>query len=152
MKTQLEIRFAKPKDIEQIIELCEAHAKYEQTEYYKENKAERLIKDLFGNSKKLYCLVVERNDRLIGYATYMKQYATWNAHEYIYMDCLFMKESARGLGLGERLVHKIQEEGAKLGCNLIQWQTPDFNTRAIKFYKRIGANSKNKERFFLEIV
>jgi len=152
MKTHSEIRFAQPKDIEQIIALCEAHAQYEQAEYYKENKTEQLTKDLFSHDKKLYCLVVERNDRLIGYATYMKQYATWDAEEYIYMDCLFMDESARGLGLGEKLVHKIQEEGAKLGCNLIQWQTPDFNTRAIKFYKRIGANSKSKERFFLEIV
>ena len=75
----------------------------------------------------------------------------WDAGEYIYMDCLFIKESARSLGIGEKLVRKIQKEGEALGCNLIQWQTPDFNVRAIKFYNRIGATSKSKERFFLNI-
>ena len=67
------------------------------------------------------------------------------------MDCLFMTEKARGLGLGEELVSRIKLEGSKLGCNHIQWQTPDFNTRAMKFYYRIGAKSKSKERFYLDI-
>ena len=111
----------------------------------------KLSKDLFSTNPKLYCLVVEKNNKLIGYATYTIQYATWDACEYIYMDCLFMNADARGFGLGEKLVRRIQEEGRKLGCKLIQWQTPDFNVRAIKFYKRIGATSKEKERFFLEI-
>ena len=67
------------------------------------------------------------------------------------MDCLFIKEFVRGYGLGEKLVNKIKQEGKKLRCDLIQWQTPDFNIRAMKFYRRIGAVSKSKERFFLPI-
>lgn len=46
---------------------------------------------------------------------------------------------------------KIKEEAQKLGCAMIQWQTPEFNKRAIKFYKRIGAVGKSKERFFLNV-
>jgi L-amino acid N-acyltransferase YncA len=144
------IRFAKKEDIHQIIDLCEAHAIYEKSSYSKKGKAAQLVKDLFSKNPKLYCLVVENNVNLIGYATYMKQYATWDANEYIYMDCLFMNENARGFGLGEELINKIKLEGKKLNCNLVQWQTPNFNKRAIKFYKRIGATSKDKERFFLE--
>jgi GNAT superfamily N-acetyltransferase len=151
MNNQIKIRFAKPTDINQIIDLCELHAIYEKSEYKKADKAEQLANDLFSDIPKLYCLVVEDENELIGYATYMKQYATWDAGEYIYMDCLFIKESARSLGIGEKLVRKIQKEGEALGCNLIQWQTPDFNVRAIKFYNRIGATSKSKERFFLNI-
>ena len=151
MSKNTNIRFSKPEDIHQIIDLCEAHANYEQCDYSKENKVDKLSNNLFSSSPKLYCLVVEQNNKLIGYATYMKQYSTWDACEYIYMDCLFMNENTRGFGIGEQLVRKIQEEGKKLNCKLIQWQTPDFNIRAIKFYKRIGAKSKIKERFFLEI-
>ena len=88
---------------------------------------------------------------LLCYATYMRQYATWDACEYIYMDCLFIKEFARGYGLGEKLVNKIKQEGKKLRCDLIQWQTPDFNIRAMKFYRRIGSVSNSKERFFFPI-
>jgi L-amino acid N-acyltransferase YncA len=133
MSEKNSIRFAVQKDINEIVNLCEAHAIYEESEYFKENKTEQLSNDLFSDNSKLYCLVVEQNNKLIGYATYMKQYSTWDACEYIYMDCLFMNENARGFGLGDPLVRKIQEVGKKLGCKLIQWQTPDFNVRAIKF-------------------
>lgn len=151
MKEKTAIRFTKKEDINQLIDLCEAHAHYEQCEYDRTNKAKKLSNDLFAGNPKLFCLVVKKEEKLIGYATYMKQYSTWDADEYIYMDCLFMDESARGLGLGEQLVRRIQAEGKKLGCTLVQWQTPEFNVRAIKFYKRIGATSKDKERFFLDI-
>ncbi len=113
------IRFAKKEDITQIIDLCEAHAIYEKSNYSKKGKAEQLAKDLFSNSPKLYCLVVENDSNLIGYATYMKRYATWDCKEYIYLDCLFMNEKARGFGLGEVLVNTIKEEGQKLGCSVI---------------------------------
>ncbi len=151
MKIKTHIRFAKLDDINEIIELCELHAIYEKAAYSKKGKTEQLALDLFSDYPKLYCLVVESNEQLIGYATYMKQYATWDACEYIYMDCLFIKEFARGLRIGEQLVKRTQIEGETLGCNLIQWQTPGFNKRAIKFYNRIGATSKSKERFFLKI-
>ncbi len=145
------IRFANEEDINQLIDLCEAHAHFEQCDYDRTNKVEKLSLDLFSSNPRLFCLVVEKDGVLIGYAAYIKQYSTWDANEYIYMDCLFMDASARGLGLGEQLVRRIQEEGKKLGCNLVQWQTPTFNVRAIKFYNRLGATSKDKERFFLEI-
>ncbi len=151
MKTQPSIRFAKQEDMHQIIELCEAHAIYEKSDYSRKNKAIQLSKGLFSDNPKLYCLVVEIDKQLIGYATYMKQYSTWDACEYIYMDCLYIDEEVRGLRIGEKLVKRIQKEGNILGCEHIQWQTPSFNKRAMKFYKRIGAISKPKERFFLKI-
>ena len=145
------IRFIREADLENFVQLCKLHADYEQSEYSTEHKAERLHPYIFSDVPSVYCLVAEQNGTLIGFASYMKQFSTWNAEFYIYMDCLFMKEEARGFGIGERLVDKIKEEGAKEHCTQIQWQTPDFNVRAMKFYNRIGATSKSKERFFLEI-
>jgi hypothetical protein len=34
---------------------------------------------------------------------------------------------------------------------MLQWQTPVFNEKAIRFYHRMGATSKDKVRFFLEV-
>ncbi len=144
------IRFVEKEDINQLIDLCEAHSLYEKCIYNREGKREGLLNDLFSKTPKLYCLVVEKDQKLIGYATYMQQYSTWDTCEYIYMDCLFIKDTERGFGLGELLVKEIQLEGKKRGCSLVQWQTPTFNTRAIKFYERIGASSKDKKRFFLD--
>lgn len=147
----VDIRLAKEEDIEEIVRLCEAHALYEKVVYDRDGKAKELKKHLFGEYPALHCLVAEKDKQIVGYATYMKQFSTWDANFYIYMDCLFLDENSRGLGIGEQLVLKIKEETRKMGCFLIQWQTPDFNVRAIKFYHRIGAHSKVKERFFLEV-
>ncbi len=144
------IRPAVSNDVSEIIELCKLHAAYEKAEYNTSGKKEKLSASLFSDTPALFCLVVESDKNILGYATYMKQYSTWDACFYIYMDCLFIKEAYRGNRLGEKLVARIKEEAKLLNCDLIQWQTPEFNTRAIKFYYRIGATSKSKERFFLE--
>lgn len=145
------IRFAQQQDIQDLIKLCELHAHYEQADYKIEGKVQKMNTHLFKAVPSLYCLVAIVNQKIVGYTTYMKQFSTWDTDFYIYMDCLFLTEDARGLGIGEKLIDRIKEEGRKLGCDLIQWQTPDFNKRAMKFYSRIGATGKSKERYFLEI-
>ncbi|MEX0291673.1 MAG: N-acetyltransferase family protein [Flavobacteriaceae bacterium] len=149
MKLNVKIRFARRGDLGRIVDLCSLHAAYEKAPYSIDNKVKALHTDLFSNPPKLYCLVVQSDKYLIGYATYMKQYSTWEAREYIYMDCLYLKDFARGLVIGKKLINRIQLVAEKLGCSTLQWQTPIFNTRAIHFYKNLGANSKQKERFLL---
>lgn len=149
--TTPKIRLVQLQDLPQLLDLCAAHAAYEKCSYDPEGKQERLAKDLFSDAPKLYCLVVEYEGLLIGYATYMAQYATWDAQEYLYMDCLYLTESSRGYGIGVKIIKKLTDEAKRLGCSHIQWQTPDFNTGAIRFYSRIGGTSKSKERFFLTL-
>lgn len=143
------IRFAVKADLAALVRLCELHASFEKADYNSTDKEAQLSNYLFAEKPVLFCLVVEHRDTIIGYATYMRQFSTWDADFYIYMDCLFLTEKSRGLGLGEKIIDRIKQEGQKLQCNYIQWQTPDFNKRAMKFYNRIGAKSKTKERYFL---
>ncbi|MDW5290283.1 GNAT family N-acetyltransferase [Formosa sp. PL04] len=147
----MDIQYAKESDIPQIIELCKAHAKFEQADYEQTNKIELLSKFLFAENPSLKCLVVKQEELLIGYATFMKQFSTWDTHFYIYLDCLYLKENKRGKGLGKMLMEKIQEYGKSENCTIMQWQTPDFNKKAIGFYNSIGGTSKSKERFYLNI-
>ncbi|MEN7549077.1 GNAT family N-acetyltransferase [Rapidithrix thailandica] len=147
---EIAIRPVRREDISGVIELCKLHAAYEQAEYDQTKKEEKLSNFLFSETPALYCLIVEIDHKIVGYSTYMKQFSTWDANHYIYMDCLFLTEECRGYGIGEKLIDRIKKEAVLLGCNLIQWQTPAFNKRAMKFYNRIGAKSKSKERYFLE--
>jgi hypothetical protein len=43
----------------------------------------------------------------------------------------------------------LRDIAREKNCVNIQWQTPVFNKRAIKFYNRIGATGKDKVRFTL---
>lgn len=145
------IRFIKETEINQLIDLCEKHATYEKAPYDRKGKKAGLLKALFSEQPALYCLVATENEKIVGYATYMLQYSTWDAKYYTYLDCLFLLEEARGKGTGLHLMQSVRAESLKLNSNLIQWQTPDFNVDAIRFYKRLGAFSKTKERFLWEV-
>ena len=147
----MNIRFAKKKDINSIIKLCELHAAHEKSNFDSADKTTSLSKYLFTKKPILYCLVVEENQEIIGYATFMKQFSTWDASFYLYLDCLFFLETARGKGLGTLIMLEIKDFAKKEYCTHIQWQTPNFNTKAIQFYKKLGATYKTKERFFWKI-
>ncbi len=151
MTTEPSIRLVQKKDLKSLVALCKLHAIYEKSDYSSEGKEVLLDKHLFSENPSLHCLVAEKDDRLVGYATFMPQFSTWDATHYIYVDCLFLTEDSRGFGIGEKLIDQIKEEGKKLNCSLIQWQTPEFNKRAMKFYDRIGAIGKSKKRYFLGI-
>ncbi len=149
--SNLIIRRAKLKDIDSIVHLCELHAHFEGAEYDREGKSQKLSKLLFQKLPPLHCLVAEKNNELIGYATATKELSTWDADFFLHMDCLYILEKSRGEKLGYKFISEIKELARELDCSHIQWQTPNSNTGAISFYKKCGATSKDKVRFFLSI-
>ena len=147
----MKIRFAEEKDLTSIIELCKAHAQYERSSFKEENKKELFSKHILNPDSNIKCLIAESDTEIIGYATFFKQFSTWDVGYYIYVDCLFLKEGARGNGTGKQIMELIRVFSKEEGCSVIQWQTPNFNTRAIKFYSQLGAERKSKERFFWKV-
>jgi len=95
----------------------------------------------------LHTWVVEQCGRLVGYATASQEFSTWDATSFLHLDCLYLREEARGTGLGRQLVLEIACLACHLGCVNVQWQTPEWNERAIRFYQRLGAIGKQKVRF-----
>lgn len=142
------IRRAVERDIEQLIELCSFHAEYEKVEYDPKGKKEKLFEHLFRDPQELQCIVVESQEKLLGYATYIRQYSTWDAAYYLYLDCIYLRDEMRGQGLGTQLMNLVKSYASQNGCFQVQWQTPQFNKKAIEFYKKLGASCKSKERFF----
>jgi ribosomal protein S18 acetylase RimI-like enzyme len=149
----MRIRAAERGDIDEIVRLCAAHAAYEHADYQPATKAQKLGDLLFASPPRLFCRVVEIGtsipSELTGYATWSEEISTWDAGPYVHMDCLYLEPRARGLGIGRRLMAQIVRDAMARGCHLVQWQTPAFNTSAIRFYDRLGATRKDKVRFYL---
>ncbi len=144
------IRNAKDNDLVGLVQLCGEHAAFEENDYVSSNsKQENLKQLLFSSPPRIQCLVVEDNHGLVGFATYMLQLSTWDAANYMYLDCLFLRPEARGQGIGKKLMQRIAVRAKEENCINVQWQTPVFNTNAINFYNHLGAESKDKLRFFL---
>lgn len=138
-------------DIPAVVDLCQKHADYEKASFDPIGKEQKLRDALFGKRPQLFCLVVEIDGAVVGYASYTFDFSTWDAVTFMYMDCLYLEEKARGFGIGEALIEKLKQIATAKNCINIQWQTPEFNERAIKFYHRIGGIGKDKVRFSLNL-
>lgn len=145
------VRHARPEDLERVAELAAEHAAYEKAAPPRPDLVAALHRLLFGTpAPRLRCLVAELPDTtLAGYATCAPELSTWSAAEYLHMDCLYLTESARGHGLGALLMSAVRAEARALGLPHVEWQTPDWNTSAMRFYDRLGATAKPKARYTL---
>lgn len=144
------IRECTEKDLPTLVELCGKHSEFEQAPYNPTGKDDLLKKALFSENPKLFCSVIESNNTLQGYFSYTFDYSTWDAQVFLYLDCLYLEPALRGHSIGEVVFENLKKIAKQNGCVNIQWQTPVFNERAIKFYNRIGGTGKDKVRFFID--
>jgi L-amino acid N-acyltransferase YncA len=145
------IRDCQPNDLNTVVDLCQKHAEYEKASFNPIGKEERLKNAIFDVHPKLFCLVVEVDETIVGYASYTIDFSTWDAASFMYMDCLYLEDSFRGSGIGEAIIQELKQIAIAKKCINIQWQTPTFNDRAIKFYHRIGGTGKDKVRFTFDL-
>jgi GNAT superfamily N-acetyltransferase len=127
--------------------LCREHAEFEQAGHDAKGHAERLAAALFCDPPRLHAWTGVVGHELVGYATASREYSTWSAGEYLHMDCLFVRASARGAGLGAALLQAVIDSAREGGIADIQWQTPAWNVDAARFYRRHGATASPKLRF-----
>ncbi|GAA0623231.1 GNAT family N-acetyltransferase [Streptomyces crystallinus] len=151
---QPRVRPAHPSDLPRLAELAAEHAAYEKAAPPAPDLAERLAAVLFGQERpRARCFVAEiPGGEVVGYATCAPEFSTWQAREFLHLDCLFLRDGHRGLGLGALLVDAVTAEARELGMAHVQWQTPVWNEGARRFYERMGARSSEKLRFVLPVT
>ncbi|MGV9268208.1 N-acetyltransferase family protein [Kitasatospora sp. NPDC003701] len=149
--TAAHVRPARPEDLPRLALLAAEHAVYERAAPPPADLAARLAVLLFDTAvPRLRCFVADPGDgEPIGYASCAPELSTWDGAEYLHLDCLYLRDGHRGLGLGARLVDAVLTEARRLGLAHVQWQTPPWNTDAIRFYDRLGGRSTAKTRYVL---
>jgi len=142
------IRPVRAEDLPGLVTLCAAHAAYERTPFVEDGHERRWAAVFFGGRPRAWCLVVEDEGALVGYATWSLEFSTWSGAEYVHVDCLYLEPGHRGRGLGRSLMLAIAGHSSAEGRTL-EWQTPAWNTDAVRFYRRLGADGAAKIRFSL---
>ncbi|CAL9340560.1 hypothetical protein SUDANB106_00265 [Streptomyces sp. enrichment culture] len=145
------VRHARLADLPRVAALAAEHAAYEGAPPPPADLPLRLERLLFGPAApRLRCFVAELDGgEVVGYASCAPELSTWDGAEYLHMDCLFLRDGHRGLGIGPMLVEAVLTEARALGLSQVQWQTPPWNRDAIRFYDRMGARAREKRRYFL---
>lgn len=145
------VRPATVADLPALARMCAAHAAFERAEPVPADLATRLESTLFTTPPRAWCLVADCAGELIGYAACSLEFSTWQAADYAHLDCLFVTEPHRDEGWGRMLLDAVKSTAAALGVTQLQWQTPDWNADAIRFYNHAGAQASPKVRFSLTL-
>jgi GNAT superfamily N-acetyltransferase len=151
MADTVTVRGATTNDIPDLLDLIREHTAYERATPPAPDVADRLSALLFAPTLRLHALIAEVDGVVVGYATAGLEIETWQAREFLHMDCLFLREGARGSGVGGMLLDAVRQLAIDLGVDDVQWQTPDWNEGAVRFYDRTGAVKRAKYRYSLAL-
>jgi ribosomal protein S18 acetylase RimI-like enzyme len=88
-------------------------------------------------------LVAEVDRRIVGYTSIIAGYNTDIAAAELWMLDLFVLPRWRGHGIGRALVTAVARETVRRGLACLEWGVRGDNTRAKRFYRRLGARIGN---------
>lgn len=151
-RARAEIRRIRADEIERLIPLCVEHAAFERAKPIEiSGLADRLRARIASERSPLIVWVAHINETLIGYAAVTAEFSTWSGRDYWHLDCLYVVTDLRGTGIGRELMRAACTEAFEQGICELQWQTPDWNIDAQRFYSRLGASMQRKARFTLQV-
>lgn len=133
------IRKGTSNDMPAVLELIKELAVYEKEPEAVVVTVDDLVRDGFGEMPLFHTFIAEVDGKIIGMALYYYRYSTWKGKT-IHLEDLIVTESMRGTGAGFKLYKKIIEQGKTDKVRRIEWNVLDWNTSAIDFYEKSGAN------------
>jgi ribosomal protein S18 acetylase RimI-like enzyme len=100
-------------------------------------------RDVFGRRRAFRVFVAAAGGRVVGYASFLPGYNTDIALPELWMLDLYVEAPWRSRGIGRTLVIAVAREAVRRGFTCLEWGVRSDNTRAKKFYRRLGARVGN---------
>ena len=133
------IRLAGVDDVSEIFVLIKELADYERLLDQVIATEELLEETLFGENSNVEVLLAYDENHILGFALYFRTFSTFLGRPGIYLEDLFVREFARGKGIGEALLRRIARSTLEMRGGRLEWSVLDWNQPAISFYKKMGA-------------
>ena len=133
------IRFAQEDDCKIILGFINKLAVYEKLEHMVTATEEQLRATLFGEKPFAEVLLGFEEEQAVAMALFFHNYSTFLAKPGIYLEDLFVDENKRGRGYGKKMLQKLAKLTVERQCGRLEWAVLDWNTPAINFYKKLGA-------------
>lgn len=132
------IRFAREDECNVILELINGLAVYEKMEDEVAATVERLHETLFVN-RDAEVLLAEYKGAVVGFSLFFRNYSTFLGKPGLYLEDLFVKEDARGKGIGKKLFKALANIAIERDYGRMEWCCLNWNHKSIDFYLHIGA-------------
>jgi GNAT superfamily N-acetyltransferase len=133
------IRDARPGDEERILTLIRDLALYEKEPEQAVATPVDITEALFSEVPTAECVLAERDGETLGFALFFTNFSTWTGRPGLYLEDLFVRESARGAGIGKALLLHLASMARERNYGRMEWSVLDWNQPAIDFYESLGA-------------
>ena len=133
------VRRAAMRDVPTIVAMVRKLAEYERLSHAVKASAARFRRDGFGPRRYFHTLLCCRRAAPVGFALYFFAYSTFAARPTLYLEDLFVLPAYRGQGAGRALLIELARIAVRKKCGRMEWTVLDWNTSAIRFYRRLGA-------------
>ena len=136
---QISIRAAVRADAPLVLAFIRELAVYEHLEHQVVATVEDIEAALFGERPYAEVVFACLEGVPLGFALFFHNFSTFLGKPGIYLEDLFVRPQARGLGLGRRLLAWLARTTLERGGARLDWAVLDWNEPSIAVYERLGA-------------
>ena len=128
-------------EIPDLLNLIHELARFEKLEHELEATPELLQQALFGSPPAAGALLGRCGGELAGYAIYFFTFSSFLGRAGIWLEDVYVRPGFRQRGLGRALIQAVARIGVARGCGRFEWTALDWNTKALEFYRGLGART-----------
>jgi GNAT superfamily N-acetyltransferase len=140
------IRDARPADVELIFAWIVELATYERAPEKVVGSVSLLHDALFGPRPCAEALIAEIAGERVGFAVYHGTFSTWECRPGIWLEDLYVPPERRRAGVGVALLSHLAGLTVARGCSRLEWAALEWNTPALQFYDKLGAERLHEWR------
>ncbi len=133
------IRRAVPSDAPVIVSLLRELARFEKLDDIFCLTASDVQRDMTGDDPAARCDIAFCGDNAVGLAVWYWLYGSFRARRGLYVEDLYVRPEFRGNGAGRALLAHLARTATDSHAGWMEWKVLDWNTRAIDFYRGLGA-------------
>ena len=137
------LRFATVEDIELLLQLIRELAAYEKAPEAVVATEDDLRRHGFGPEPRFEALLAFFDDEPAGFALFYPDFSTWRGRPGLFLEDLYVREWARGRGVGRRLMTRLAALAVERDWPALHFNVLDWNP-ARGFYRRLGIERRNE--------
>lgn len=143
LEQHFKVRFAVEADLGLILEFIRELAAFEHMSDQVTATEDVLRESLF-RRKDAEVLIGEYDGEPVGFVLFFHNFSTFLGRSGLYLEDLYIRPAMRGKGLGRLMFANLARIAKERECGRMEWWCLDWNERAIRFYKKLGAEAMDE--------
>jgi GNAT superfamily N-acetyltransferase len=136
------LRFATAEDVGLLLQLIRELAIYERAPDAVVASEEDLRRYGFGPDRRFEALLAFIDGESAGFALFFPDFSTWRGRPGLFLEDLYVREWARGRGVGRRLIARLAALAIERDWPALHFNVLDWNP-ARGFYQRLGIEARS---------